>query len=128
MVDINNSTIMPHEFQTSADISHQLEAGFRMIRDEIRNVELSIGQTVSDFLTSVVTPGVQPPTTSEVKQEKDGHQEVDSDYELNFRQREIVFQGKTKVSNGQKSEFKDPTAEEINEKLASFIQVLMTNR
>ena len=127
-ININNSTIMPHEFQTAADISHQLEAGFRMICHEIRNVEVSIGQTVSDFLTSVVTPGIQPPTTSEVKQEKDGHLEVDSDYELNLRQREIVFQGKTKVSNGQKSEFKDPTDEEINEKLASFIQFLMTNR
>ena len=111
MVDITHLRTMPHELQTSADVFHQLEVGFRMIRDEIRNVEVSIGQSVSDFLTLVVTPGTQPLTTSDVKQEKDGHLEVDSE-----------------VVNGPKSEFEDPSDDEINEKLASFIQFLMTNR
>ena len=82
-----------------------------MLRDEIRNVEVSIGQTVSDFHTSLVTPRIQSLTTSEVKQKKDGHLEVNPE-----------------VPNDQKSEFEDPTAEEINEKLASFIQFLMTKR
>ena len=71
---------------------------------------------------------VKPLITSEVKQEKDDYLEVDSDEKLNFRINKHFFEGNTEVANGQKSEFGDFTDKEINEKLAYFIQFLLTNR
>ena len=108
MADASNSRIVPQEFPTSANISHHSETepvGFRMSRDEDK-----------------------PVTTPEIKQEKDDYLEVGSDEKLKFRINKNFCQGNTEVANGQKSELEDFTDKEINEKLASFIQFILTNK
>ena len=129
MVDINNfENAAFQRIRTPVDgTPYELDTGFRLIREEITNVGSSLHQCLSDFLTSVTTPASQPAITSVVKQEKDSFDilEVDSDHKF------YGVQNNFNVRNGQRSadiESEDTFDKEINDKIANFIELLMTKR
>ena len=118
---------VPQWIATPAYLPHQLETGFRVMRNGISNVCLSESETASDASISLSKQESLTPSNSYIKQEHSGHVEVESC----CRQDNVLFDENSEETNGAGSTetgTEDLVDRKINEKLASFIQFLMTNR
>ena len=118
---------VPQWIATPAYLPHQLETGFRVMRNGISNVCLSESETASD--ASILPSKQQPltPANCHIKQENPCHVEVESC----CRQDNVLFDENSEETNGAGSTetgTEDLVDRKINEKLASFIQFLMTKR
>ena len=92
--------------------------------------QMFVYQKVKTTSDASVSLSKQQPR-NHIKQENSGHVEVESDNESCCRQDNELFDQNIEETNGTRSKktvTEDLVDKKINEKLASFIQFLMTNR